>query len=84
MLSEYCKGRPFNDVTRSVLQRVVELCVTVRGFAFEKSCIELYRQAHSKNFFTTTPLCLEISQHACIIWDSVQQNRACGVICLSL
>ena len=33
-------------VTRSVLQRVVELCVTVRGFAFAKSCIELYKQTH--------------------------------------
>ena len=37
-----------NDVTSAVLQQIVELYVTIRGFAFATSCLELYKQANKK------------------------------------
>ena len=37
-----------NDVTSAVLKQFVKLYVTIRGFAFTTSCLELYKQAHKK------------------------------------
>ena len=37
-----------NDVTSAVLKQIVKLYVTIRGFAFTTSCLELYKQAHKK------------------------------------
>ena len=37
-----------NDVTSAVLKQIVKLYVTIRGFVFTTSCLELYKQAHKK------------------------------------
>ena len=37
-----------DDISTSVLEKIVELYVTVRGFAFAKSCMEMYKQAKKK------------------------------------
>ena len=37
-----------NDVTSAVLKKIVELYVTIRGFAFATSCLEMYKQALKK------------------------------------
>ena len=37
-----------NDVTSAVLKQIVKLYVTIRGFAFTTSYLELYKQAHKK------------------------------------
>ena len=37
-----------DDISSLVLQRIVKLYMTVRGFAFASSCLELYKQAHKK------------------------------------
>ena len=38
-----------SDIAMLVLRKTVELYVTVRGFAFAKSCLELYKQAQKKS-----------------------------------
>ena len=37
-----------DDISTLVLEKIVELYVTVRGFAFAKSCMEMYKQAKKK------------------------------------
>lgn len=37
-----------DDVAALVLHGIVDLYVTVGGFAFASSCLELYKQAHQK------------------------------------
>ena len=37
-----------DDLAMSVLRMIVELYVTVRGFAFATSCLEMYKQANKK------------------------------------
>ena len=37
-----------DDISTLVLEKIVDLCVTVRGFAFAKSCMEMYKQAKKK------------------------------------
>ena len=37
-----------NDAASALLKQIVELYVTIRGFAFATSCLELYKQAHKK------------------------------------
>lgn len=37
-----------NDVASAVLKEIVDLYVTVRGFAFTTSCLEMYKQALKK------------------------------------
>ena len=34
------------EVSTAVLNKLIELYVTVRGFAFATSCLELYKQAY--------------------------------------
>ena len=39
----------YNDaVATTVLHKIVDLYVTIRGFAFATSCIEMYKQEHKK------------------------------------
>ena len=35
------------NIRLMLLQRIVHLYVTIRGFAFANSCLELYKQRHS-------------------------------------
>ena len=35
-------------VATTLLEKIVELYVTIRGFAFANSCLELYKEAHKK------------------------------------
>ena len=44
------------DVSKLVLQRIVSLNVTVRGFGFASSCLELYKQAQHKTMSKTRAL----------------------------
>lgn len=37
-----------DDISTLVLEKIVDLYVTVRGFAFAKSCMEMYKQAKKK------------------------------------
>ena len=37
------------DVESTVLFEIIKLYVTIRGYAFTKSCMELYKQAKRKN-----------------------------------
>ena len=37
-----------DDISTLVLEKIVELYVTVRGFAFAKSCMEMYKQVKKK------------------------------------
>jgi hypothetical protein len=39
---------PDDEHALSIFKIVVELYVTIRGFAFAKSCVELYKQATKK------------------------------------
>lgn len=42
-------GTSFNDEhTLELLKMIVTLYITIRGFAFAKSCVELYKQANKK------------------------------------
>ena len=38
-----------DEVGQKVLELIFELYLTVRGFAFAKSCLELYKQTHKKS-----------------------------------
>ena len=38
-----------DDSSPVLLQQIAELYLTVRGFAFATSCLELYKQAHKKH-----------------------------------
>ena len=50
LLVQWCfvVGTPVNDSSSVLLQKIAELYLTVRGFAFATSCLELYKQAHKK------------------------------------
>lgn len=48
------------DVSKLVLQRIVSLYVTVRGFGFASSCMELYKQAQHKTMSKTRALRSEL------------------------
>ena len=48
------------------------------------SCLEWFREKIPGCVFSKSQKCACHVQNACMIWDSVQQNRACGVIILSL
>ena len=48
------------DVSKLVLQRIVSLYVTVRGFGFASSCLELYKQAQHKTMSKTRALRSEL------------------------
>ena len=50
LLFEWCliSFEADNDIATDVLRHIVELYTTIRGFAFVKSCIEMYKQAHQK------------------------------------
>ena len=37
-----------DDISTLILEKIVELCVTVQGFAFAKSCMEMYKEAKKK------------------------------------
>ena len=37
-----------DDISTLVLEKIVELYVTVRGLTFAKSCMEMYKQAKKK------------------------------------
>ena len=37
-----------DDISTLILEKIVELYVTVRGFAFAKSCMEMYKHAKKK------------------------------------
>lgn len=50
-----------DDVAAVVLQKIVDLYVTVRGFAFASSCLELYKQAHHKTLQRRRALRSELS-----------------------
>ena len=39
-----------NETGMLLLKHIVELYVTVRGFAFASSCVELYKQAQKTTF----------------------------------
>ena len=45
-----------NDSSPILLKLIVELYLTVRGFAFASSCLELYKQAHKKTLQKKKPL----------------------------
>ena len=45
-----------NDSSPILLKQIVELYLTVRGFAFATSCLELYKQAHKKTLQKKKPL----------------------------
>ena len=49
-LLEWCiiSAEADNNIASDVLCRIVELYTTIRGFAFAKLCIEMYKQAHQK------------------------------------
>ena len=50
VLFQWCIRSPECDdaVSKAVLKKVVELYVTIRGFAFASSCLELYKQSKRK------------------------------------
>ena len=50
LLFEWCiiAAEADDNVATTVLHQIVELYVTIRGFAFAKSCLEMYKQAHKK------------------------------------
>ena len=37
-----------DDISTLILEKIVELYVTVRGIAFAKSCMEMYKHAKEK------------------------------------
>ena len=37
-----------HDIGKMILQRLIELYITVRGFGFASSCLEMYKQHHHK------------------------------------
>ena len=50
LLFEWCiiSAEADDDIATEVLHRIVDLYMTIRGVAFTKSCIEMYKQAHQK------------------------------------
>ena len=50
-----------NAVANLVLQKIVQLYITVRGFSFAKSYIEIYKQAHRKTLQRSKALRSELS-----------------------
>lgn len=50
VLFQWCIiGVETNDVHLSLLTKIISLYVTIRGFAFATSCLELYKQAQKKS-----------------------------------
>ncbi len=50
VLFQWCiLGVETNDVDLSLLRKIISLYVTIRGFAFATSCLELYKQAQKKS-----------------------------------
>lgn len=54
----------------SLLKMIIDLYVTIRGFAFASSCLELYKQAKKKTLQKTKPLRSKLAQS-----DSKQQGE---------
>ena len=50
LLFQWCiiSAEADNNIASDVLRHIVELYTTIRGFAFAKSCMEMYKQAHKK------------------------------------
>ena len=49
VLFQWCiLARDTDGVATTLLEKIVELYVTIRGFAFANSCLELYKEAHKK------------------------------------
>ena len=48
------------ETATMVLQKIVDLYVTIRGFAFAKSCLEQYKQAQKKTVRRKRALCSEL------------------------
>ena len=46
----FCSSQMDNETGMLLLKYIVELYVTVRGFAFASSCVELYKQAQKTTF----------------------------------
>ena len=46
-----------DNIASDVLHRIVELYTTIRGIAFAKLCIEMYKQAHQKMLQKKRSLC---------------------------
>ncbi len=50
VLFQWCiLGVETNDVDLSLLRKIVSLYVTIRGFAFATSCLELCKEAQKKS-----------------------------------
>ena len=48
------------NIATTVLERMIKLYVTIRGFAFAKSCLELYKQRHNRKIQKSKPLRKEL------------------------
>ena len=46
-----------DDISTLVLEKIVELYVTVRGIAFAKSCMGMYKHAKEKTVQKSRALC---------------------------
>ena len=59
LLFEWCiiSAEADDNIASDVLHRIVELYTTIRGFAFAKSFIEMYKQAHQKTLQNKRSLC---------------------------
>lgn len=44
----FCMSDAGENVSNAILHKVVELYITIRGFAFASSCVELYKQSSKK------------------------------------
>ena len=56
-----------DDIIFSVLQRIVKLYATVRGFTFASSCVEPYKQAHKETLKQPFIVKLVVMISCCIL-----------------
>ena len=49
------------NVTSDLLKQIIQLYLTIRGFAFARSCLELYKRHHSKRLQKSKSLRREIT-----------------------
>ena len=64
LLFEWCiiASEADDDIATQVLQRIVQLYITIRGFAFATSCLDMYKQAHKKTLQKKKALRSDICQ----------------------
>jgi len=73
-LWSFCVPDADKSVSHTLLRKVVELYVNIRGFTFSSSCVELYKQATKKTLSKSKALRTELKFISIVIIKFVCAN----------